>query len=121
MDDSTIEFKPDQRDQMPPGGRVKVLREVQTEHGWEFVLRVFRATTAGERNASGRTGTEAEHVVTLNYRDHDHWSGGRLGPSQVITMIVEYALTHRREALPPAFDAARVRRWLPGVDRDFHH
>jgi hypothetical protein len=101
MDSFSIEHKHAPRDV------VRVLEEREGERGWTY--RVVVRTGRGER----------EHVVTLSYRDHDHWCGGSMAPSLLLERLIEHVLRVRREELPERFDAARVRRWLPEIDRDF--
>ena len=90
------------------GARATVRTECEVEHGWEF--------TIGVRAGPGPA--ETEHTVTLAYRDHDAWTGGKMSPSQLIVHIIDYTLRHRPEPLPPKFDAARVRYWFPRFDEE---
>ncbi len=65
------------------------------------------------------SGVTTQHQIRLAWVDHEHWSGGRLPPSQVIQTVVEKLLAHGMDgALPERFDAARARRWFPGIDRE---
>lgn len=84
--------------------------EVGTEHerpgGWSYQVFVHRAEGP------------CEHTVTLSWRDHDYWCGGASAPSRVIQALIEYVLRHDTPPLPPRFDAARARRWLPQIDQE---
>lgn len=60
-----------------------------------------------------------EHQIRLAWVDHEHWSGGRIAPSKVIETVIEHLISHGMEAqLPPKFDAAKARRWVPGIDQE---
>jgi hypothetical protein len=65
------------------------------------------------------SGEASSHRVRLSWLDHEHWSGGRVPPSKVIEVVLECLLSHGMKAeLPERFDAARARRWIPGIDRE---
>lgn len=89
---------------------------VNTEHeqpgGWLYEVEIDH----GE-------GVCTRHEVRLAWVDHDHWCGGRLPPSVVIQRVVEHLTAQGHlaglqpgQALPATFDAARARRWSPGID-----
>lgn len=68
-------------------------------------------------------GLSTDHDVRLAWVDHDHWCGGRLPPSTVIQRVVEHLMAQGHltgldpgQLLPATFDAARARRWSPGID-----
>lgn len=64
-------------------------------------------------------GHASSHQVRLSWLDHEHWSGGRVPPSKVIEAVLECLLSHgMKTTLPERFDAARARRWIPGIDRE---
>lgn len=82
----------------------RVLEEREIPHGWAFRLTL------------GRPGSEpTEHEMTLSWVDHDHWTGGGTPPSRLAERILSI-LASRIETLPPRFDAARARRWVPEID-----
>ncbi len=89
-----------------------ILVQTETENPqskcWDYTVRI-------EHPASPPT----EHQVRLAWVDHEHWSGGRVPPSRVIEAVVQSLLSHGMDAqLPPKFDAARARRWVPGIDQE---
>ena len=90
-------------DQIP---RVEVQTEQERPGGWLYHVIVHRESGP------------ATHTVTLSWRDHDFWCSGASAPSKVIQAVLEYLLRHETPALPPKFDAARARRWLPQIDQD---
>jgi hypothetical protein len=63
-------------------------------------------------------GTETRHSVSLTWMDHDYWTGGRIAPSRTVGAVLTYCLDHGSPTFPPAFDAARARRWLPAIDQE---
>ena len=87
--------------------------ESETSCGWEYEIE-FSTGAAGKRTTS--------HKLTLGWRDHDYWSGGRLAPSitieQVIAIAAKYLTPDGLHNLPATFDAARLRRLCPGLDAD---
>ncbi len=87
--------------------RVVLTAERERPGGWSWEVLVEHP--GGETTA---------HALTLSWLDHDFWCGGASAPSRVAQAIVEYALANREAPLPAAFDAARVRRWMPRVDLD---
>lgn len=88
--------------------RIDIGDEAQTPRGWRYDVRITLAD-----------GTRSDHRVTLAWVDHDHWCGGRLAPSRVVEMVLEYLLDKGTPIrFPPAFDAARARRWIPAIDQD---
>lgn len=91
---------------MKQNPRVEVLTETENAGGWVYSVVVH-----------GPDGVQT-HAVTMSWRDHDHWCGGATAPSRVLQALLEYALKNEAPALPPKFDAARVRRWLPRVDQE---
>jgi len=68
----------------------------------------------------------SEHTVRLAWCDHDHWCGGRLAPSVMIESLLRTLVSLRKgtvehhipATLPPAFDAARARRWHRDIDHE---
>jgi hypothetical protein len=118
-----IEYKGTTGGGAPPA-HVRVEAEREVAHGWEFEVMV-RDTSPASQNlgtpstqsrGGGANGTR--HTVTLSYRDHDLWSGGKMSPSALVEQVVAYVLRRRAEPLPARFDAARVRYWFPEFDKD---
>ncbi len=88
---------------MTPAARV--LEEHETAHGWSFRLALDHAPDS----------PAAEHEMTLSWVDHDHWTGGAVPPSRLAERLMTILAT-RVPNLPPRFDAARARRWVPEID-----
>jgi hypothetical protein len=86
--------------------RVEIATEEERPGGWSYQVLIHR------------DGGPDSHTVTLSWRDHDYWCSGASAPSRVIQAVVEYLLRHETPALPPKFDAARARRWLPQIDQE---
>ena len=87
---------------MMPSARV--LEEHETAHGWSFRIALQRPDAP-----------TAEHRMTLSWVDHDHWTGGSTPPSRLAERLMAILAT-RITDLPPQFDAARARRWMPEID-----
>ncbi len=85
---------------------IVVQTEQEAQRGWSYTVQV-----------NHDDGRQTQHTVTMAWVDHEHWCGGRLAPSKVIEAVVGYLIEHRDTTpLPPAFDAARARRWFPDID-----
>jgi hypothetical protein len=93
--------------QLRPAQRVEIGAERGLPLGWEYDV----ALVAPD-------GSRSAHVVSLHWRDHDYWCGGASSPSKVILAVLEFVLANREGRLPPRFDAARARRWLPAIDQE---
>jgi hypothetical protein len=89
--------------------RAHVETEESLSRGWSYRVVLSRDN-----------GISTTHTVTLHWADHDHWSGGRLAPSRVVEIVLLHLLSHAAaaDALPERFDAAKVRRWCPGIDSE---
>ena len=92
--------------------RFTIGTEREVDRGWEYEV-------ALETSSSAST-----HLVRLDWRDHDHWSGGNAPPSRVIEVVLgvladsrEAASGQEPEGLPERFDASTVRRWAPSLDQ----
>ncbi|MEM1329865.1 MAG: hypothetical protein AAGG07_04820 [Planctomycetota bacterium] len=89
--------------------RFEIGNEHEVERGWEYEV----TRHAGDATA---------HTVRLDWRDHDHWSGGSAPPSRVIAAVLDALAdaieqgARTPEPLPEQFDASTVRRWTPGLD-----
>ncbi|GMV24877.1 MAG: hypothetical protein AMXMBFR58_09080 [Phycisphaerae bacterium] len=93
--------------------RIHVQTEVENAPSkcWDYTVRVEHDS-----------GSCTEHRVRLSWVDHEHWSGGRLPPSQVVEAVVERLVAHgMTDSLPERFDAARARRWFPQIDRELRN
>ncbi|MDX2132738.1 MAG: hypothetical protein SFY69_11875 [Planctomycetota bacterium] len=90
-----------------PKPAARVLTERESVGGWRYEVLILWPD-----------GAETAHDVTLGWRDHDYWCGGASAPSRVVQSVVEYVLDHWDGEIPPRFDAARVRRWLPRIDEE---
>lgn len=82
----------------------RVLEEHETPHGWSFRIALDRPNAP-----------TTEHMMTLSWVDHDHWTGGSTPPSRLAERLMTLLAT-RVADLPPSFDAARARRWMPEID-----
>lgn len=93
----------------PHAPHIRIDAEREAAHGWEFEVSL---------KVGGGAGGETHHIVTLSYRDHDMWTGGKMSPSHLIEQVIVYVLRRRTETLPGKFDAARVRYWFPEFDKE---
>lgn len=91
---------------------ISVQTEQELPGGW-----LYRVVIHGD------DGFATDHDVRLAWVDHDHWCGGRLPPSTVIQRVIEHLVAQGHltgldagQPLPASFDAARARRWSPGID-----
>ncbi len=88
--------------------RIDVRCECEKARGWAYDVEILR-----------EDGSASTHRVTLAWVDHDHWTGGSCPPSRTVEAVLRYVVEHEPErALPPTFDAARARRWLPAIDSE---
>lgn len=88
-----------------PAPHVEVLEEQETANGWSFVAQIDRG------------GVVTRHTVLLSWVDHDHWTGGSTTPSSLVRRLVTLLVTAPGvPELPPRFDAAKARRWVPDLD-----
>lgn len=90
---------------------IEVTTEQETERGWSYEVRI-------RTGADGDGAGESSHVVTLSWRDHDYWCGGKLAPSRMLELVLEHLVKNYHEALPAKFDASTARRWVRTIDRD---
>ncbi|RMH31346.1 MAG: hypothetical protein D6692_00520 [Planctomycetota bacterium] len=82
----------------------EVLEEHEDTTGWRFRVAITRLD-----------GSRAEHEITLAWVDHDHWTGGSVPPSRLVERLA-VLIAERKPDLPPRFDAAKARRWMPELD-----
>lgn len=55
--------------------------------------------------------------IRLDWADYEHWSRGRLTPSEVIAGVIACAIAIAGiETIPPCCDASTLRRLAPGLD-----
>jgi hypothetical protein len=90
--------------------RIDVQTEIENQPAkcWDYVVRLHRDS-----------GEESSHQIRLSWLDHELWSGGRRPPSQVVEAVVAHLVSHGIDSrLPAKFDAARARRWVPGIDQE---
>lgn len=88
---------------------IEVGTETATSGGWLYEVTL---TTPG-----GST----THAVSLSWHDHDYWCGGALAPSRLLERLLSLLSRHMGKgntpaSLPPRFDCATARRWLPEID-----
>ena len=94
---------------------IRVGQERETAHGWSYEI-VVHPVEAGADDQPTRAPVRA-CLVSLNWSDHDHWSGGVCPPSVVIERLMSLLIELRPDLdLPERFDAATVRRWIPDLD-----
>ncbi|MBL8762896.1 MAG: hypothetical protein JNM07_01335 [Phycisphaerae bacterium] len=89
---------------------VRIEHERESGRGWTYDVLVERPDAPPTR-----------HQVGLSFADYEHWSHGVTRPEEVMRALVLCALRTGRFApgglLPPRFDAATVRRYVPDLDR----
>lgn len=102
----TTDPKPPHASRAAPTARV--LEEHETPNGWLFRVAIDRPDAPS-----------TEHEMTLSWVDHDHWTGGVVPPSRLAERLLAL-LTPKIPDLPPRFDAAKARRWLPDLDDLLH-
>jgi len=85
--------------------KATIQSERATSHGWEF--------NAGVESGAG----VSTHIVSLDWADHDHWSGGAVPPSRVAEAVLRVAAAHLPGGgTPSRFNASTLRRMLPNLD-----
>lgn len=93
---------------MNGSGPAPVMAEVLEEHegttGWIFRVAITRPDE-----------TTQEHEISMAWVDHDHWTGGLVPPSKLVRHLATI-VANAKPDLPPRFDAARARRWMPDLD-----
>lgn len=90
---------------MPPSAQV--IHETDAERGWWFDVEAQAGDGSPLRTLRMR----------LDWADYEHWTRGKTPPSVAAAAIVRAALElNRGEPLPETFDAAGLRRRLPGLD-----
>lgn len=86
---------------------IEIGQETESENHWSYDVRVFD---------QGRT---HEHQVTLSFQDYDHWSHGRVAPSQVVRAAFAFLLDREPAgAILSKFDCSVIRRYFPEVDQE---
>lgn len=89
---------------MPP--TVRIATETEAERGWWFEVEVDPDAPGARRLR-----------VRLDWSDYEHWTRGKTPPSVAAAVLVRAALQLSPDApLPATFDAASLRRRLPGLD-----
>lgn len=85
---------------------IEVRREIETGHGWSFVVAV--------RDAGGPA---TLHTVLLSWQDYERWAGGRLPPERIAAAVVRFLVDREGAAgLDEHFDASTARRRYPDID-----
>lgn len=88
-----------------PTPTVRVLQEEEAPRAWRFVVEV--ALGDDVRTVS----------ITLGWADYNHWSQGRLTPTEVIQGVVTCAVCMLSlQDLPDEIDASTLRRLAPGLE-----
>ena len=84
---------------------IEIGQETEAANHWSYDVRVFD---------SGRT---HDYKVTLSFQDYDHWSHGRVAPSQVVRAAFAFLLDREpASAILSKFDCSVIRRYFPEVD-----
>jgi len=85
---------------------VSIDRESETEAGWSFSCRGIMPD-----------GTEHRIELGLSWADYDHWApDGSVAPQHVAAAVLTLLLEQDDFPDRPRFDAALLRRLLPGAD-----
>ena len=98
------------------GSKVECTQVLDDPRGWACVVQV------------GAEPDATTHEIRLAWCDHDHWSGGLVGPGELMERLVRFLIEARVSPahpdaaipwpLPAKFDAAKARRWCPAVDSE---
>lgn len=84
---------------------IEIGPETEGANHWSYDVRVFE---------NGRT---HDYKVTLSFQDYDHWSHGRVAPSQVVRAAFAFLLDREPAgAILSQFDCSVIRRYFPEVD-----
>ncbi len=87
-------------------GTVSIDRETETDARWCFACR-----------AAVPDGPEQSIELALSWADYDHWApDGTVAPQRVAAVVVDLLLELEDPPERARFDAAMVRRLLPGAD-----
>lgn len=92
---------------------IRVGSEQESRGGWRFEVYL------GAGGGVAGSGEEAKREVTLSWADYELWSHGVHSPARVIEAL--FLFLEGRDGLTRVgerFDAARVRRLFPDVDRE---
>ena len=85
---------------------VRVTTETEADRGWWFAIQL----ESGEAPARMLQ-------MRLDWSDYEHWTRGKTPPSVAAEALLRAALSLGDAAdLPDEFDAAALRRRLPGID-----
>ena len=84
---------------------IEIGTETEGERQWSYDVTVYDG---------GKTHT---FTVTLSFQDYDHWSRGRVAPSQVVHKAFEFLLEREpATSILSKFDCSVIRRYFPDVD-----
>jgi len=90
---------------VPPS--VSVATETEADRGWWFVVEVRPDAGAEPRTLRMR----------LDWADYEHWTRGKTPPSVAAAEAVRAVISlDALDRLPDTFDAASLRRRVPGLD-----
>jgi hypothetical protein len=88
---------------------VSVATETEADRGWWFVVEVRPDAGAGDTPRTLR--------VRLDWADYEHWTRGKTPPSVAAAEAVRAVISlGALERVPDTFDAASLRRRIPGLD-----
>lgn len=84
---------------------ITVLAETEASRAWEFDIQI----------TSGRDARTIQ--LRLDWTDYDHWSRGRISPSDVAAGALRCAIVIAGlEVIRDRVDASSLRRLAPGLD-----
>ena len=85
---------------------IEIGEETEGENQWSYDVTVYD---------NGRT---HRYQVTLSFQDYDHWSHGRVPPSQVVRAAFAFLLDREPAgSILSKFDCSVIRRYFPEVDQ----
>ena len=85
---------------------IEIGEEKEGEHQWSYDVTVYD------------DGKAHRYQVTLSFQDYDHWSRGRVAPSQVVRAAFAFLLDREpAAAILAKFDCSVIRRYFPEVDQ----
>ncbi len=85
---------------------IEIGQETEQSNQWTYDVTVY---DGGKRH---------RYDVTLSFQDYDHWSHGRVSPSQVVRAAFAFLLDREpASAILSKFDCSIIRRYFPDVDQ----
>lgn len=85
---------------------IEIGEEQEGESQWSYDVAVYDG------------GKTHRYRVTLSFQDYDHWSRGRVAPSEVVRAAFAFLLDREPAgAILSKFDCSVIRRYFPEVDQ----